>query len=180
VKPILKPDVVIEAMSEAEWPAIAAIHREGIATGNATFTSEPSPSFAEFLAGKLPCGALTARERATGAVMGWTVLSRVSSRPVYAGVAEVGIYVASAARGRGVGTKLMRELIARSEAAGIWTLQAGIFEENAASLSLHLQHGFRIVGRRERIGRMMYGPRAGQWRDTLLLERRSAVVGAET
>jgi L-amino acid N-acyltransferase YncA len=74
----------------------------------------------------------------------------------------------------------MRELTARSEAAGIWTLQAGIFEENAASLSLHLQHGFRIVGRRERIGRMMYGPRAGQWRDTLLLERRSAVVGAET
>ena len=88
-----------------------------------------------------------------------------------------GFRSASAARGRGVGAALLRELIVRTEGAGIWTLQAGIFPENTSSLALHARHGFRVVGRRERVGKMTHGPRAGEWRDTLLLERRSAVVG---
>jgi L-amino acid N-acyltransferase YncA len=101
----------------------------------------------------------------------------VSDRCVNAGVAEVSVYVAGAARGRGVGGRLLGELIARSEAAGIWTLQAGIFPENLASLALHARHGFRTIGRRERVGQMTHGPKAGEWRDTVLLERRSAVAG---
>ena len=113
----------------------------------------------------------------SGGVLGWVCLSRVSDRCVYAGVGEHSVYVAAAARGLGAGHALMRALIARSEAAGIWTLQSGVFPENAASLALHARHGFRVVGRRERVGKMGFGPCAGQWRDTLLIERRSAVVG---
>jgi L-amino acid N-acyltransferase YncA len=167
--------IIVEPMTDADWPAVAAIHREGIDTGDSTFTAEPAARFTEFMVGKLACGALVARDGKAG-VCGWTILSCVSTRPVYAGVAEVGIYVSADIRGRGVGTLLLRELIARSETAGIWTLQAGIFPENTASLALHLRHGFREVGRRERIGKMTYGPRAGEWRDTVLLERRSPVV----
>jgi phosphinothricin acetyltransferase len=165
-------------MVAADWPAVAEIWREGIATGHATFTATPAASFAAFCEGKLAAGNLVACEAAGERVLGWATLTRVSAREVYAGVAEVGIYVAFAARGRGVGGALMRELIARSEAANVWTLQAAIFPENAASIALHERHGFRVVGRRERIGRMPpVGPRGGEWRDTLLLERRSAVVG---
>lgn len=168
----------IEAMAEADWPAVAAIWREGIATGHATFTAEPVESFAAFCEGKLAVGNQVAREPATGRVLGWTTLSKVSDRCVYGGVAELGIYVAAAARGRGAGAALMRELIARAEAAGLWTLQAGIFPENAASLALHVRHGFREVGRRERLGKMpAIGPRAGEWRNVLLFERRSGVAG---
>lgn len=168
--------IAIEPMREADWPEVAAIHRAGIATGDATFTAAPAVSWTEFSEGILELGSLVARDRETGRVLGWTVLSRVSSRPVYAGVAELGVYVAESTRGRGVGTTLMRELIARSEATGLWMLQAAIFPENTASLALHARNGFRIVGRRERIGRMTHGPRVGEWRDTLLLERRSPVV----
>jgi phosphinothricin acetyltransferase len=169
--------IEIVPMRAADWPAVAAIWREGIATGVATFTAKPSESFDDFIDGKLACGNLVARDVAHGAVLGWTTLSQVSSRCVYEGVAELGIYVAAAARGRGVGHALLRELIARSEADGVWMLQAGIFPENAASLALHAKHGFREVGRRERLGRMTHGPRAGQWLDVLLLERRSHVAG---
>lgn len=170
--------MTIEAMGEADWPEVAAIWREGIATGQATFTAEPVASYAAFCEGKLAVGNLTARSAPGEKVLGWTALSKVSSRPVYAGVAEVGIYVGATARGHGVGAALMRELIARSEAAGVWTVQAVIFPENTASLALHARHGFREVGRRERLGKMpANGLRAGEWRDVLLLERRSAVVG---
>ena len=170
-------DPRIEPMKAKDWPAVAAIWREGIATGVATFTAEPSDSFKKFADGKLTCGNLVARDVPSGAELGWTTLSKVSSRCVYEGVAELGVYVAAAARGRGIGHALMRELVARSEAAGVWMLQAGIFPENAASRALHARHGFREVGRRERIGQMTTGPRAGQWRDVLLLERRSKVAG---
>lgn len=166
----------IEPMAPGDWNAVAAIHADGIATGDSTFTSSPPASYEEFMDGKLACGALVAREEGTDRVVGWTILTRVSSRPVYGGVAEVGVYVAGTARGLGVGHALMRDLIARSEAAGIWTLQASVFPENRASLSLHVRHGFRVVGHRERIGKMGHGARAGQWRDTVLLERRSPVV----
>jgi len=168
----------VEAMTAADWAEVLMIWREGIATGHTTFTREPAASFEKFCEGKLDVGRLMARAAAGGAAVGWTALAPVSAREVYAGVAEVSIGVAAAARGKGVGTALMRELIARAEAAGVWTLQSVIFPENAASLALHERCGFRVVGRRERIGKMpAIGPRAGEWRDTLLLERRSAVAG---
>ena len=120
--------VIILPMEEAHWAAVRAIHAKGIATGHATFTTEPALSFEEFALGKVACGSLVAC--VTGDVSGWTTLTRVSSRPVYAGVADVGIYVAASARGRGAGSALMSALIARSEHGGLWTLQAAIFPEN--------------------------------------------------
>jgi L-amino acid N-acyltransferase YncA len=169
-------NVRVEPMTAADWPDVAAIYREGIATGHATFADEPPASFADWNQARLPEGNLVARD-ADGRVLGWVCYSKVSDRCVYAGVAEHSIYVAGAARGRGVGHVLMRALIATAERNGIWTLQSGIFPENTGSLALHERHGFRVVGRRERVGKMSYGPLAGHWRDTLLLERRSAVVG---
>jgi phosphinothricin acetyltransferase len=166
----------IEAMAEADWRAVAEIYAEGIATGQATFAPAPPDSFEDFCEGKLMECACVARDD-RGIILGWATLAKVSDRCVYAGVAEVSVYVAAAARGRGVGEALLRGLVARSETAGVWTLQAGIFPENTASLRLHARHGFREVGRRERLGQMTRGPRAGQWRDVMLLERRSAVVG---
>ena len=109
-------------------------------------------------------------------VLGWAALSPTSARKVYAGVAEVSVYVSAIARGRGVGSELLAALITRSEAHGIWTLQAGIFPENEASTQLHRKHGFREVGTRERLGKMEFGPRQGEWRDVMLFERRSPRV----
>lgn len=152
------------------WPAVRAIYAEGIATGTATFTTEP-PTWEAWDSGHLPTCRLVATDE-DGPVLGWVALSPVSGRCVYAGVAEVSVYVAAAARGRGVGLALMQALVAESEKHGLWTLQAGIFPENAASLRLHEAVGFRVVGRRERIGQLR-----GAWHDTLLLERRSTVVG---
>jgi phosphinothricin acetyltransferase len=168
----------IDGMTVAEWPQVAVIYAEGIATGYATFAAGPPESFADFSDGKLMECACVARGD-DGRIVGWATLAKVSDRCVYAGVAEVSVYVAAAARGRGVGGALMHGLIARAEAAGVWTLQAGIFPENTASLALHGRHGFREVGRRERLGKMTHGPRAGQWLDVLLLERRSAVAGRD-
>jgi L-amino acid N-acyltransferase YncA len=166
----------IVAMTAADWPVVADIYREGIATGHATFASEPPATFAEWSTGKMVGGSVMACDE-MGRVIGWACLSPVSDRCVYVGVAEVSVYVAQAARGRGVGDDLMREVIARSEVLGVWTLQAGIFPENKSSIALHVRNGFREVGRRERIGKMTHGPFAGQWRDTVLLERRSSVAG---
>lgn len=157
-------------MRPDHWPAVRAIYLEGIATGNATF-EQTAPDWEKWDAGHLPCARIVAQS-AGGAVLGWAALTGVSSRCVYAGVAEVSIYVAEQGRGRGVGRQLMTHLIADSEAAGIWTLQAGIFPENAASIALHQRAGFRIVGRRERLGQMN-----GRWRDVVLMERRSAMTG---
>ena len=160
-------------MTAAHWLAVRAIYAEGIATGQATFATE-APSWADWDAGHLPtCRLVATAESAPAALLGWAALSPVSGRCVYAGVAEVSVYVAAAARGQGVGKALLAALVAESEQRGLWTLQAGIFPENAASVGLHEAVGFRVVGRRERIGQMH-----GQWRDTLLLERRSTVVGA--
>jgi phosphinothricin acetyltransferase len=161
---------VIEAMQERDWPQVREIYTQGIQTGNATFEQE-APGWDKWAAGHLADCRIVARGE-DGALLGWAALSPVSSRCVYAGVAEVSVYVGAAHRGRGVGAALLAALIADSEQAGIWTLQAGVFPENAASLALHQAAGFRIVGRRERIGQM-----AGRWRDVLLLERRSQIVG---
>ena len=152
------------------WPAVRAIYTEGMATGTATFATEP-PTWKSWDSGHLAACRLVAIDD-TDHVLGWVALSPVSGRCVYAGVAEVSVYVAAAARGCGVGRALMRALVAESEQHGLWTLQAGIFPENMASVRLHEAVGFRVVGRRERIGQLR-----GVWRDTLLLERRSDVVG---
>ncbi len=173
----MSDSIEIRLMTPADWPAVRAIYEEGIATGHATFAPAAPPDFAEFSEGRRMDCALVAVDRASGRVLGWVTLASVSDRCVYAGVAEISVYVAAAATGRGVGSALMAALIPKSEAAGIWTLQAGIFPENEASLALHARHGFRTVGLRRRVGKMAHGPRAGHWRDTVLLERRSAVVG---
>jgi phosphinothricin acetyltransferase len=156
-------------MRPQDWDAVRAIYLEGIATGNSTF-EQSAPDWPAWDKGHLPCCRLVAR--AGNEVLGWTALSAVSGRRAYAGVAEFSIYVAEQARGRGIGAALLKALIDASEREGIWTLQSGIFPENAASLGLCLRFGFRVVGTRERIGNMQ-----GRWRDVVLLERRSAIAG---
>ncbi len=156
--------VTIEPLEPADWPAVAAIYAEGIATRMATFETDV-PSWDDFAAKTIPGHALVAR--LDGEVAGWAVLSRVSSRAVYSGVAEDSVYVAAASRGRGVGRALLDALVAGADGAGIWTIQTAIFPENEASLALHERCGFRVVGRRERIAQL-----DGVWRDTLFLERR--------
>ena len=160
---------VIDSMTADDWEAVRAIYEEGIATGHATFELH-APPWQEWDAKHLAAPRLVARS--LGTVGGFAALSRVSAREVYRGVCEISIYVASHARGRGTGRALLEALIHESERAGIWTLQAGIFPENESSLRLHYAAGFRLVGRRERIGQLH-----GRWRDTLLLERRSAIAG---
>ena len=156
-------------MCKKHWPQVEAIYRAGIATGNATFETE-TPTWDEWDARHLPFGRLVARQQED--LLGWAALSPVSTRKVYVGVAEVSVYLAESARGKGHGRTLLQASIESSEKNGIWTLQAGIFPENTASIRLHQSCGFRIVGRRERIGRLH-----GRWRDTVLMERRSSRVG---
>jgi phosphinothricin acetyltransferase len=163
--------VAIERLTPDDWRAVRGIYLEGIATGHATFETD-APSWDIWDGAHRQDARLVARR--AGCVVGWAALTRVSGRCVYAGVAEVSVYVAESARGEGVGRSLLEALIAASEAAGVWTLQAGIFPENAASIALHERCGFRVVGRRERLGRL-----ASRWRDVMLLERRSPRVGAE-
>ena len=161
--------VVIDTLRPDDWPSVEAIYREGIATGLATFETV-SPPWEQWDAAHRPDCRLVARDGER--VLGWAALSPVSDRCVYAGVAENSIYIAAAARGQGIGKRLLGALVEASEAAGIWTLQTGIFPENAASLALHQACGFRIVGTRERVGQLH-----GVWKDVVFLERRSRVVG---
>jgi L-amino acid N-acyltransferase YncA len=156
-------------MRPEDWGAVRAIYLEGIATGNSTF-EQSAPDWQTWDQGHLESCRLVARSESE--VLGWTALSPVSRRQVYAGVAEFSIYVAERARGRGIGAALLKALIEMSEQEGIWTLQSGIFPENTASLELCRRFGFRVVGTRERVGCM-----AGRWRDVVLLERRSKVAG---
>ncbi|MDB6167626.1 MAG: GCN5-related N-acetyltransferase [Verrucomicrobia bacterium] len=171
--------VEIQTMGAADWAAVRAIYEEGIATGHATFAPAAPENFPDFSEGRRMDCALVAKAPGDGMVLGWATLAPVSDRCVYAGVAEVSVYVAVLARGRGVGSSLVRALIERADSAGVWTLQAGIFPENSASLALHARHGFRTIGSREKVGKMTHGPLAGFWRDTILLERRSAVAGRD-
>jgi phosphinothricin acetyltransferase len=161
-------------MQPTDAEAVLAIYQAGIDTGHASFEAK-APNWTAFDEGKLQAGRLVAEEG--GRILGWAALSPVSSRCVYGGVAELSVYVAEDARGKGVGKALLRELIVASENAGIWTLEAGIFPENEASLSLHQQCGFVRVGVRKKLGKMDFGPLAGTWRDVILLERRSPVTG---
>jgi len=162
--------ITIHPLQAADWTAVAQIYADGIATGEATFETEV-PGWEMWDASRLPHSRFVARSEA-GEVVGWAALSAVSSRCVYAGVAEVSVYVAPAAWGQGIGRQLLQNLIDSAEAAGIWTLQAGIFPENVASVTLHEKLGFRVVGRREKLGQQY-----GRWRDVLFLERRSQTVG---
>ena len=152
-------------MTPDDWPAVARIYGEGIATGEATFETAV-PTWEEWDASHGPVRLVL---EDGGAVLAWAALAPVSRRAAYAGVAEVSVYVASAARRRGVGRQLLEALITAGDQAGYWTLQATIFAENTPSIALHAALGFRVVGRRERIAR-----RDGRWRDTIVMERRSS------
>jgi L-amino acid N-acyltransferase YncA len=163
-------DVRIEPMRPDHGPAVLAIYQAGITTGNASFETQ-IPDWPTWHKKHLPDHRFVALEN--NDVRGWIATSPTSDRCVYAGVVEESIYIAPLARGRGIGLRLMETLIASTEAAGIWTLQSGVFPENEASLKLHARCGFRVIGVRERIGQ-----HDGWWRDVLFLERRSAVAGA--
>jgi phosphinothricin acetyltransferase len=158
----------IVALRPEHWDDVARIYADGIATGDATFETEP-PSWERWDEQHLPSHRFVAVE--DGRVLGWVAVSPVSGRCVYAGVVENSVYVSAEARGRGVGRALLEALVASTEAAGIWTIQTGVFPENAASLRVHEHAGFRVVGRRERIGQL-----DGVWRDVVFLERRSSAV----
>ena len=165
-------DLHIKMMQAEDWPDVQRIYREGIETGNATFETQV-PEWDVWDGKTRPQPRLVAR--LDNQVVGWAALSSVSARAVYAGVCEVSVYVAAAARGQGVGKKLLQALVQASEDLGIWTLQASIFPENQASIAIHEQCGFRILGRREKIAQ-----HRGRWRDTVLMERRSQLVGTDS
>lgn len=161
---------MIQTLEASQWPAVRAIYIAGIRTGKATFEQEDQIGECEdWISHKVPGSPIVWTEK--GIIMGWAALSPVSDRCVYAGVAEVSVYVAPEAQGKGIGSQLLRELVRLSVARGIWTLQAGIFVENAASIRLHEKLGFRRIGIREKLGKLN-----GSWRDVMLMERRSPVV----
>jgi phosphinothricin acetyltransferase len=160
--------ITLDIMKPSDWEAVKEIYEEGIATGNATF-QQSAPTWDEWNTTHLQHSRIVAKDNN---VLGWAALTPVSGRCVYAGVAEVSVYVSDKARGKGLGKQLLQKLVDESEANNIWTLQAGIFPENIASIKIHEACGFRILGKRERIGKMN-----GIWRDTVLLERRSETVG---
>lgn len=162
-------DIHIRPMLESDWSEVSDIYLSGISTGIATFETAV-PTWAVWDACHLRFARIVAESE--GKAIGWAALSPVSERCVYGGVAEVSVYISPLFRGRGLGRKLMKELITQSEENGIWTLQAGIFTENLASVKLHESMGFRIVGYREKIGKL-----GQEWKDNFLLERRSTVVG---
>ena len=159
-------------MTSADWPSVAEIYEQGIESGDATFETEV-PAWQAWDAARSPECRIVAE--ADGEVVGCAGLSPVSERPVYAGVREVMIYVRASARGRGVGGKLLNRLVEETERAGIWTLQAGVFPENAASIRIFEKCGFRVLGTHERLGRF----HDGRWRDVVLMERRSEVAGID-
>ncbi len=159
----------ISVLTQTDYPAVSQIFLEGIETRQATFETE-SPTWTDWDKGHLWHSRILATDN--NIVAGWVALSSVSNRRVFAGVAEVSIYISEGYRGKGVGDLLLKEVIKCSEANGIWTLQSGIFPENIASVRLHEKHGFRLLCTREKIGKM-----AGAWRDIVFLERRSVVAG---
>jgi phosphinothricin acetyltransferase len=159
----------IDAMRAEDWPAVRDIYVEGLATGQASFETE-APGWEQWDGARLPACRLVARD--SDGILGWAALSPVSGRRVYRGVAEASVYVAQRGRGRGIGRTLLAALIEAAEASGIWTLEAKVFPENAASLALCEKCGFRRIGVREKLG-----CHHGVWRDVVLLERRSAKAG---
>jgi L-amino acid N-acyltransferase YncA len=165
--------IFVRRFGTDDWESVLAIYVEGIATGQATFETTP-PSWERWDSSHLSFARLVAVSNDDGRLKGWAALSPISARAVYRGVAEVSVYVGNESRGLGVGRELLNQLIVDSEKHGIWTLQASIFPENAASIALHKNCGFREIGTRERVAKLN-----GTWRDTMLLERRSKVVGSD-
>lgn len=162
-------DIQIRPMEPVDWPSVSQIYAEGIATGFATFEQD-IPSYDSWDAAHMKvCRLVASRENE---ILGWAALSPVSSRCVYGGVGEVSVYVGKNSWGKGVGKFLMKALIAESEKEGLWTLQSGIFPENKGSIELHKKTGFRYIGKRERVGKL-----DGVWKDNLLFERRSKIIG---
>ncbi len=167
----------IQVMTAADWTDVEQIYAAGIASGEATFETD-TPTWEQFDAGRIrPARLVAVDER--GAVLGWAAASPVSVRAAYRGVIEHSVYVDPVKRGAGIGRRLLQALVAEAEEAGYWTIQSSIFPENTASLRLHEQTGFRVVGRRERIALSLLGPHAGTWRDTILVERRSVRLGPD-
>ena len=162
-------DVIIVPMAVADWEAVKQIYLEGIATKNATFEINAPEWEAWDKAHRKDCRMVA---KINGVVVGWAALSQVSARKVYEGVTESSIYISTNYHNKGIGDKLMTELVKESEKNNIWTMQAGIFPENIASIRLHEKHGFRILGVKEKVGKM-----DNRWRDVVLMERRSRVVG---
>jgi phosphinothricin acetyltransferase len=162
--------VRVVPMTVEHADAVLAVYAAGIATGHATFESEP-PTWERFDAGHLREHRLVALDD-DGALLGWAAVSPVSARAVYAGVVEASLYVSADARGAGIGRLLMDALLSSAAAGGIWTVQSVVFPENGPSLAMHAAAGFRVVGTRERLARMTHGPLAGRWRDVVLLEKR--------
>ena len=160
--------ITIEALRAEHWPGVARVYEEGIARRNATFETEV-PAWEAWDSSHLGEHRFVALR--DGKVVGWAAVSPVSSRCCYEGVVENSVYVAESARGQGVGRRLLEELIASTESAGIWTIEAGMFPENVASVRLHEAAGFETVGTHKRLGKL-----AGEWRDVLLLERRSETI----
>jgi L-amino acid N-acyltransferase YncA len=167
---------LIDIMKPEDWDQVRAIYLEGIGTGNSTFEADAA-DWKKWDSVHLREHRLVVKDRDT--VLAWAALSPVSSRCAYAGVAELSLYVAAGQRGKGIGTILLKAIIDSTEKAGLWTLQGGIFPENTSSLRLVRKHGFKEIGRREKIGKMTYGDFAGTWRDVILVERRSTVAGID-
>lgn len=161
--------IIFSPLLPEHWQAVRSIYEEGIKTGNATFEKQ-SPEWEAWNASHLSHSRIVAIT--DGEIAGWAALTAVSGRCVYAGVGEVSVYVAEKFRGQKIGNALLQELIKQSEQNNIWTLQAGIFPENRGSIKIHAANGFRMIGVREKIGQMN-----GVWRDTVLMERRSSIVG---
>jgi phosphinothricin acetyltransferase len=169
-------EYLTDIMKPEDWQRVRSIYLEGIATGNSTFEAD-APDWEKWNSAHLPEHRLVVRKG--DSILAWAALSPVSSRCVYSGVAELSLYVAAKHRGKGIGSALLMAIINSTEKAGLWTLQGGIFPENKASLHLVREHGFKEIGRRERIGKMTYGDLAGTWRDVILVERRSLVTGRD-
>lgn len=161
--------LIIRPMAPTDWEAVARIYKEGIDTGFATFETE-IPTYESWDSAHMDSCRLIAAKN--GAVAGWAALSPVSSRCVYGGIGEVSIYIDRDSRGKGVGRLLMEALIRASEAEGLWTIQSGIFPDNEGSIALHRKMGFRYIGKREKVGQLH-----GIWKDNLLFERRSTIIG---
>ncbi len=164
--------IAIETMHHGDWPAVRDIYAQGIVTGDATFEID-APDWQTWDAAHRPDCRLVARRE--GAIVGWVALSPWSARHVYRGVAWESVYVAEGARGKGVGPALLKAIITASEAAGVWTLLAGVMAENTASLAVHERAGFRRIGTYEWLGQ----DPTGRWRDVVLLERRSSTIGRD-
>lgn len=166
-------DYTIDRMKPEDWEQVRKIYIEGIATGHATFEKD-APTWDAWNSRHLTFCRLVARSG--GKILAWAALSMISSHSAYTGVAEVNVYTASEYRGKGIGSDLIARLIEESEKEDIWTLQASVFPENRESLSILRKHGFRVVGKREKIGKMLFGEHAGRWRDVVLYERRSEKI----